>query len=250
MKHTAELNEVQAAKIRMLAERRRQDLGYLGNPIAAEIFEILDRLNITLLQFPVESGSELPAFSAAMLYSKIDGEVLVFIGLNAADYFDKQVFAIAHELYHFFTKTGSHLSRADEESTQIEAEANRFAAEFLLPEPVLKDIVISEFDAAALRQVPLQRLMRFVARLHCSWWLLYRSLVKRLKEIDAISSTQYEGLYSIDERDPNGYYMRMGMAINEPVFSKLNSISRAIDASPRAIEAIIRNYAALSTVLS
>ena len=53
--------------------------------------------------------------------------------------FSKQIFAIAHELYHFFTKTGSHLSRQDgQESDLVEAKANWFAAEFLLPEKVPK----------------------------------------------------------------------------------------------------------------
>ena len=103
MNNSVVLNEKQIQDIRMLARAKRQELGFVGEtPIANDIFTILERLNIRLLEYPIISEGDRPAFSAAVMYSKEGNQELVFIGLNTADYFDKQIFAIAHELYHFY----------------------------------------------------------------------------------------------------------------------------------------------------
>lgn len=244
MNNSVVLNEKQIQDIRMLARAKRQELGFVGEtPIANDIFTILERLNIRLLEYPIVSQGDRPAFSAAVMYSKEGNHELVFIGLNTADYFDKQIFAIAHELYHFYIKSGSHLSRLDdEENNLVESHANRFAAEFLLPESILQNIVFNEFNTYSLQKLQTKTLLRFIARLQCTWWLPYRSLVKRLKEIEAISELQYNKLYSVNERVMDGEYGRMGKAINNDVFMKLNTATKNIGTSPKDIEVIIRNY--------
>ncbi len=238
------LNEVQVDEIRKLAGDERRFLGFVGEtPIANDIFTILDRLDIMLLEYPIEPEGDRPAFSAAIMYSEEGDKKLTFIGLNTADYYDKQIFAIAHELYHYYTKSGSHLSRPeDEDNSLIEVKANRFAAEFLLPETVLESIVLDEFKTSSLEKIQHKTVLRFIARLHCTWWLPYRSLVRRLHEIGAISSEQYAELYSVDERDLQGEYGRIGQAINKEVFLKLNQPTKNIGTSPNEIEIIIRNF--------
>ena len=238
------LNEVQVDEIRKLAGDERRFLGFVGEtPIANDIFTILDRLDIMLLEYPIESEGDRPAFSAAIMYSEEGDKKLTFIGLNTADFYDKQIFAIAHELYHYYTKSGSPLSRPeDEESSLIEVKANRFAAEFLLPETVLESIVLDEFKTSTLEKVQHKTLLRFIARLHCTWWLPYRSLVKRMHEIGAISAEQYAELYSVDERNLQGEYGKIGQAINKEVFLKLNQPTKNIGTSPNEIEIIIRNF--------
>ena len=238
------LNEVQVDEIRKLAGDERRFLGFVGEtPIANDIFTILDRLDIMLLEYPIEPEGDRPAFSAAIMYSEEGDKKLTFIGLNTADFYDKQIFAIAHELYHYYTKSGSHLSRPeDEESSLIEVKANRFAAEFLLPETVLESIVLDEFKTSTLEKVQHKTLLRFIARLHCTWWLPYRSLVKRMHEIGAITSEQYAELYSVDERNLQGEYGKIGQAINKEVFLKLNQPTKNIGTSPNEIEIIIRNF--------
>jgi len=238
------LNEVQIDEIRKLAGDERRFLGFVGEtPIANDIFTILDRLDIMLLEYPIEPEGDRPAFSAAIMYSEEGDKKLTFIGLNTADYYDKQIFAIAHELYHYYTKSGSHLSRPeDEENSLIEVKANRFAAEFLLPETVLESIVLDEFKTSSLEKIQHKTLLRFIARLHCTWWLPYRSLVRRLHEIGAISSEQYAELYSVDERNLQGEYGKIGQAINKEVFLKLNQPTKNIGTSPNEIEIIIKNF--------
>ncbi len=238
------LNEVQIDEIRKLAGEKRLSLGFVGEtPIANDIFTILDRLDIILLEYPIEPEGDKPAFSAAIMYSEEGDNKLTFIGLNTADYYDKQIFAIAHELYHYFIKSGSHLSRLEgEENSLIEVKANRFAAEFLLPETVLESIVLDEFKTSSLEKTQHKSLLRFIARLHYTWWLPYRSLVKRLHEIGTISSKQYTELYSINERDLQGEYGKAGLATNKEVFLKLNQPTKNIGTSPKEIETIIRNF--------
>ena len=238
------LNEVQVDEIRKLAGDERRFLGFVGETsIANDIFTILDRLDIKLLEYPIENEGDRPAFSAAIMYSEEIDKKLTFIGLNTADFYDKQIFAIAHELYHYYTKSGSHLSRPeDEESSLVEVKANRFAAEFLLPETVLESIVLDEFKTSSLVKIQYKTLLRFIARLHCTWWLPYRSLVRRLHEIGAITSDQYAELYSVDERELQGEYGKIGQAINKEVFLKLNQPTKNIGTSPKEIEIIIRNF--------
>ena len=243
MNSIIKLNEVQIEEVRKLVSEQRRLLGFVETPIANDIFNILDNLGIIVLEYPIKSVSSRPAFSAALIYIKDNSKELVFIGLNTDDYFDKQIFALAHELYHYYVKTGSHLSRLDdEENNIIEIAANRFAAEFLLPEETLKRIIITDFKASSLKTLNLNTLLRFIARLHCTWWLPYRSLVRRLKEIDAISTEQYNGLYLINERDLDGEYGRLGKAINEEIFIKLNRRTNNLGTSPKVIETIIRNF--------
>jgi Zn-dependent peptidase ImmA (M78 family) len=242
MKETIRLDEYEVEEIRKLASEERQKLGFMPNaPIANDLATILDNLNIILLEYPVKSDSNRKAFSAAIIYSEEGGKELVFIGLNTADYYDKQLFAIAHELYHYYTKTGSHLSRL-EDNDGIEIKANRFAAEFLLPESTLISIIVEEFRTSSLVDKQLNTIIRFIARLHRTWWLPYRSIVRRLKEIDAISQEQYKELYDIEERDFDGPYGKVGLAVNEEVFKKLNRATNYTGTSPKDIEVIIRNF--------
>ena len=238
------LNEVQVEEIRKLASDKRQSLNIASEvPIAKDIFTILEQLDIILLEYPINSECDSPAFSAAIMYSEGNGKEFVFIGLNTADYFDKQVFAIAHELYHYYSKTGSHLSRLnDVENNLVEAKANRFAAEFLFPEVALRSIVIEEFKTSKLEKISEKTLLRFIARLQCTWWLPYRSIVKRLSEIGAISEEQYNKLYDINERDLNSEYGKMGLAFNKEVYNKLNKKTNKIGTSAKDIEIIIRNF--------
>lgn len=238
------LNEIQIEEIRKLAGEKRRSLGFVGEtPIANDIFIILDKLDIKLLEYPIEPDGDKPAFSAAIIYSEENDKKLTFIGLNTADYFDNQIFAIAHELYHFYTKSGSHLSRPeDEENNLIEIKANRFAAEFLLPNTVLESIVLDEFKTSSLEKIQHKTMCRFIARLHCTWWLPYRSLVRKLQEIGAISPKQYSEFYAINERDMRGQYSKTGQAINKEGFLKLNQPTNNIGTSPNEIEIIIRNF--------
>lgn len=240
------LAERDIVQVRKLARDTRFALGFSEDPpIANDLFTILESLGIILIGYPIESTTDDPAFSAVILCSEEGGISLVFIGLNTADYFDNQMFAIAHELYHYYTKTGSHLSRQEGQERErmvIEAMANRFAAEFLLPRDVLKRRILEEFSTCSLSQIETKVILRCIARIHCTWWLPYKSIVKRLREIGSIDESQYEELYAVDERDPHGEYYRIGQSFQKEVFVQLNTATKTISTSPGSIETIIRNF--------
>lgn len=227
-------------EIKELARAKRSALGF-GNdaPIANEMPLVLESLHITSLEFPIKGNDESLAFSAMLLYSK----PLTFIGINTADYYDRQIFAIAHELYHFYTKTSSQYSEDEHGGdSAVEIKANRFAAEFLLPEEGLRRRIASEFGSYSLKNVQHQTLLRFIARIHCTWYLPYRSVIRRLDEIEAITTHQCQRLLTVDERALDGEYTRLGQAIDKEVFTKLNTRTEVIGTSAHAIETIIRNF--------
>jgi len=238
------LEDIEA--IQAKAARKRFELGFSHDPpVGSVINVILDRLGILLVEIPVEPEGDKPTFSAIIFCSEEEGDSFAFIGTNSADYFDKQIFAIAHELYHFFTKSGSHITLQGSSKDDLnEAKANWFAAEFLLPERALKQQLFTEFKTYTLNTIPIKTLLRFIARLHCTWWLPYRSLVKRLWEIEAITKQQYAELYAVDERDLSGEYGRIGLSLQSDVFIKLNEVTRTRGTSPKGLENIIRNFEA------
>lgn len=234
---------IENSKISLMAIEERRKLGYLDNvPIADNIFDVLEKLKINLIEYPIFSNDKV-SFSAVITYLNYDGSELVFIGLNSADYYDKQIFSIAHELYHFYARNSTHLNKnIESQATQIENEANLFAAEFLLPQESLKNIIISDFNELDLKNINKRTILRFIIRLQCKWGLPYKSLVKRLDEIGAISSKQYSGLYNIDERNFESDYFKVGLVTDESTFKKLNTITKNIRTSSKNIETIIRNF--------
>ncbi|MEC2159381.1 ImmA/IrrE family metallo-endopeptidase [Virgibacillus halodenitrificans] len=244
MNNTARLSQEQAESVCKLASDHRNKLGFIDKiPLANHIYGILDELNIRLLQYPVKSEGKKPTFSSVLLYSEADEAEFTFIGLNSADYFDRQIFAIANELYHYYTNTGVHLSRLDDEKQSLgKAKAKLFAIEFLLPESELKRIAFNEQNDSILSGMPKKALLRFIARLHCTWVVPYRLLIEKLKEIQAISEKQYNQLHTVDERDLDGEYGMIGKAVNKEIFLMLNTITSNIGSTPNDIEVIIRNF--------
>ena len=128
---------------------------------------LLDACGIREAPVPVELVAR--HLGAEIRYSPFDGKLAgmlvrrdegpAVIGVNSAHHINRQRFTIAHECAHFYLHTGRdvyidrtfrvNVNRRDERSTQAvdpdEIEANRFAAELLMPyNLILNDII--EFD--------------------------------------------------------------------------------------------------------
>lgn len=173
----------------------------------------------------------------------MENEPLTFIGLNTAIYYDEQIFAVAHELYHYITKSGkAYDSDLEEEDQLTERKADRFAAELLLPHSALESLIVNEFDSKDLREVPIQRIIRFLARLQCEWCLPYHSLVKRLLEEGYLEQEQYATLYQIDDRDKMGNYARICKGIDSEKYQLLNNKTNKKGISGKVMEIMIQNY--------
>ena len=130
------------------------------------VTEILDGYDIEDAPIPVENIAE--DLGAHIRYSPFDGELAgmlvraegkgTFIGVNSLHHSNRQRFTIAHECGHLVLHKGNvhidksfRVNRRDASSSQghqpDEIEANRFAAELLMPFAlIMKDLEDYEID--------------------------------------------------------------------------------------------------------
>lgn len=237
------LTETDIENIKRLADDTRKSFGIYGDvPIANDMFMLLEQREIILCQFPFPTTKK-SHMDANITRFENDNEPITFIGLNTSIYFDEQIFALAHELYHYITKTGkAYHNEIDEEDTLTEKKADRFAAELLLPGEVLHSRIVSEFKTSKIDTVNELRLLRFIARLQSEWWLPYRSLVLRLYEEGFIEQSMFVQLYMINDRDPESIYSKIFCSISPDCFKKLNEQTQRTDISNRVLEIFIQNY--------
>ena len=236
------LNDIQITEIKTLASETRQLFGVYPNvPVGNDIKMILEKKGILLCEYPFSESGDTHTYGNIVMF-KTEEKPITFIGLNTASFYDEQIFALAHEIYHFSTKTGMAYTSEHEEDKETEKKADRFAAEFLLPAEVLKEIVISVFANTCLQDVPDTRLLRFVARLQCDWWLPYQSIINRLYEENHITKAQYDNLYNIDCRSEVGTYRKILKSTDNEISELLNTKTKTIGVSSRIIDTIINNY--------
>ena len=171
MSKEIELTALQIENVRKKADETRKLFGIFGDvPIANDIFMLLEKNNIILCEYPFEA-SEGSHTDATLTRFETRDEPIMFIGLNTSLYYDQQIFALAHELYHFKTKTGKSYTEEENEDPLLEKQADRFAAELLLPSGTLHSRVVSEFKSEMINEALYLRTLRFIARLQCEWWL-------------------------------------------------------------------------------
>ena len=242
MKNEIILTPEQIEKIKNIANDVRKLFGVFGDvPIANDIFMLLEKNNIILCEYPFEA-SEGSHTDATLTRFETQDEPLVFMGLNSSLCFDEQIFAIAHELYHFVTKTGKSYTDDEQEDPLVEKMADRFAAELLLPWDTLHSQVISEFETDQINSDFYLRTLRFIARLQCEWWLPYRAIVHRLFEENYINKDFFEKLYEINDRDENSVYGRIFRTLDSEKYAMLNHRTRRKGVSSTALETILLNY--------
>ena len=243
MNHNYKLTDEQIEKVKVLAENARRDLGVFPNvPVADDINMLIEKKNIYICEYPFQT-SEGSHTDATITWFETNNGPMTFIGLNSALFFDEQVFALAHELYHFQTKTGkAYINELDEEDTATERMADRFAAELLLPRDELRSSVRLEFPNEAIKEANILRILRFIARLQCKWWLPYQSIVLRLYEEGHIEKCLYDQLYSIDARAENSEYGKILKSIDEEKYKRFNTRTKRKRISTCVLEIIIQNF--------
>lgn len=237
------LDEKQIYEVKKLASDTRQFFGALQNvPIGSDIRLLLEKKDILLCEYPYPDTEGTHTYGN-ITWFKTEEDTITFIGLNTSSYYDEQIFAIAHEIYHYTTKTGkAYTPNMDYEDTLTEKQADRFAAELLLPVEALIDAVMGTFNDSDMYRISDNKVLRFIARIHCDWWLPYQSIVNRLYEEKIISEEQYERLYEIDCRSENGIYRRILKNTDSEISDLLNKKTKTVGVSNRVIEIIISNY--------
>lgn len=243
MKDKIVLDNVQVEKVRVLASETRKMFGIYGDvPIASDIFMLLDRNDIILCQYPFEASKDSHT-DATLTWFETGTHPITFIGLNTSRYYDEQIFALAHELYHFITKTGkAYEIDMEEEDALTEKKADRFVAELLLPKNVLQSKIVFEFQKNHINDIPILHILRFIARIQCEWWLPYHSLVNRLWEEGHINEAMYLNLYQINDRDETELYARILKSLDKDKYILLNNRTNRKDIYGNILEIIIQNY--------
>lgn len=242
MNNEIQLTELQVDQIKEYADKERKKFGVIDVPIAGELVLLLEQEGIAVCQYPFPTNKKSHTDANITRFETESGQ-MIFIGVNTAIYYDEQLFALAHELYHYITQTGkAYDTDADEEDKLTEKKADRFAAEILLPSKVLNSRIIEQFETSQLDKVSNLRLLRFIARMQSEWWLPYRALVLRLYEERYITDAQVEELFAIDDRDENSVYCKILCGISAENYKKLNTITRRTDVSTWVMEIIIQNY--------
>jgi Zn-dependent peptidase ImmA (M78 family) len=228
-----------------MAKEKRRELDIGLSPMGDNILKFIREKEIKLIYMPIDNSSDEDLFfSAVYICLSEDGTKYKFIGLNTNDYYDNQIFALAHEIYHYYEETQMHLCRVSSaDNTLSELKANRFSAEFLLPterlEKEIKNANNGELNLATWKRTTL---LRFIARLHCEYRLPYKAIVRRLLEISAITNTQYSNLYTENTRSIDSDYYVIGESINPEIFRILNCKTKKTGVDGNDLENIVRNY--------
>ncbi|MEA4863885.1 MAG: ImmA/IrrE family metallo-endopeptidase [Sphaerochaeta sp.] len=247
MARPACLDMASRKKIELMVKERRSSIGGMDLPVANNLLAYCESLGIHIIQAPVSTSTDtgIPQFSALYHLSRSGGEAHHFIGLNTADYYDRQLFALAHELYHYFFasyhESEYRICMADDVSHIADREANYFASEFLLPSSKLVSLIHEWFDGD-LSKEGIPTILRAIARVHVVWWLPYKAIVRKLLENNLIDEVLFDRLYAVDTRSPDGQYHRIASSIDGPVIDLLNCRTSILSLDAASLETIISNY--------
>lgn len=181
---TKDLNEFEVNEIKNLAKEKLGLCRKSGDIIGIQIFSILG-LYARVIYYPL--GKDAPWGFTRISGSKNDASLeRPFVAINSSIPVDCQVFAAAHELYNIWYEQNPDMLPADllnEQDKKIsEKKANRFAAEFLVDEVLLRQ----EIDLYKIRKFT----MKSVLQLTELFTVPYRTMVKRLGEIGAIERSE------------------------------------------------------------
>jgi Zn-dependent peptidase ImmA (M78 family) len=193
--------EIEKIEGKALKHRKMNDLG-TDSPIGDKIFDIIEnQYESFLLLYPLKSRNIAG-------FTRKKGE-LIQIFINTS--FDKgfQNFAGAHELYHLIQfqekendnfilcKKTDVLDTIDESDLNLEElKANYFAAAFLLP----REVVFDRFKKIRKLKYSEEDLILEILKLQFQYEVPFKTILKRLRELDIIDKKYYEKLKVYEHR--------------------------------------------------
>ncbi len=178
--------------------------------IGSQIFSILG-LYARVIYYPL--GKNAPWGFTRISGSRDDASLeKPFVAINTSIPIDCQVFAAAHELYHIWYEKNPDILPSDlldEEDIELsEKKANRFAAEFLIDEIMLRQ----EMDIYKIKKISIKSILQ-LANLFV---VPYRAMTKRLNEINVISKSELGQFLSESDDSVQQYKKRYAFLSPEP----------------------------------
>ena len=232
------LDEKGIQKAKAMARDKLVEYHKLNDVIGAQIFSILEKEG-RVLYYPLDD-QQIWGFSET-----INGKA--FVCINTSLRYDKQVFAAAHELYHlWFGDSGEIMISKDEiepdAEEQVELLANRFAAEFLVNEQLLR-------QEMGLYGIGIHNIsVKEIVRLANHFVVPYHTMVRRLHEIGVSSQEQYEELYSCTDDQAEIWRNRLGISV--PVRKEKIGLSDLVDIAMELFNNHLITYEKLEYLLS
>ena len=200
-----QLNKKDIQNIQALAREKLIAYCKLNDVIGTGIFSILEK-DSRVLYYPLHDP-QVWGFSET-----IQGKS--FVCINTSLPYDKQVFAAAHELYHlWFGLSGEIMISKDmqelDSDMEVELFANRFAAEFLVNEELLRqEMRIFDINRDDLS-------IKDIVKLANIFVVPYRTMTKRLYEIGLFSKKEYEEFKSYTDEQADIWRNRLGLSVPE-----------------------------------
>lgn len=202
-------NKLSAEQCQLVDERaynKTTEYNKHNDILGEQIFNILS-LNSRVLLYPLQDDDVWGFFEKIGEYT--------FICINTSIEYDKQVFVAAHELYHLWFNDPEDLilaSKIEETDPAIsihELMANRFAAAFLIPTMLLNlEIKANKIDESHIEIQDIVRLSRI-------FLVPYRTMVKRLCEINKITESQRDDFLQLTEEHIAIWRQRLGLELIE-----------------------------------
>ncbi len=187
-------NLLSKEEIELLKNRARNSRAIYGlnTPIGTNIFSFLEQKGDIVFQLQDFKKSDLDA----MIIKYSSKSLKKYIVINSDKPLINHIFAAAHELYHYsYSFIENQLDSfvcSFSKNEKEEIKANRFAAEFLLPEEALRNELKTflQFSEGKFQTTPLYRQIAFCFVLVAKYCLPLKAVLYRLKE-ENISNTDY-----------------------------------------------------------
>lgn len=198
--------------IKKRADEIRKENSFSDEPIRDNIFKLI-RKKGKLVFYPLENEANLDGFHIDQV---IDGQIVPFVFINTAKYWDKCIFCAAHELGHIYQiekdiekEIGNNCEIRDEECDEI---MNRFAAELLIQEDRINSKIHSFFSKNDIKNITAQDFLSLIIELMDYFFVPYKAIVIRLYEI---------GIFTDLGKD---YFLKYDNAVIETFILKENYI--------------------------
>lgn len=166
-----------------------------------------------------------------------------FVALNTSIPADCQVFAAAHELYHIWYEENPDMLPSDlldEEDKELnEKKANRFAAEFLIDEMLLRQ----EIDIYKIKRISIKSILQ-LANL---FTVPYRAMAKRLRETGFIGEQELQNF--LLESDDSIQQYKKRYALSSPESDERIIMDNLVELAVSAFEAGLVTYEKLEYLL-
>lgn len=236
------LSEQDIEEVRSKALTKLKELNKTEDIIGTQVFFLLREFS-RVIYYPL--GENAPCGFTDIKGTKENRSEKVFVVLNSSVPTDCRVFAAAHELYHIWFErkedviAGSDIDHSDNDRT--EQMANRFAAEFLVNEKLLKGAVrtyTKNSDIISLEDI---------LRLSELFTVPYKTMVRRLYETGLLTFGQQQEYLQKTEKSLDAERKRYAIGSIKP--DERIAIADHTDLSVRAYEKGLITYERLEYLL-